>query len=80
MFNFSENGIKCERTEEVEGGWRLMRAKLLEMLLIGWIVIVLAVHWVLLSGPRFQAAIEGVWVLRAAREMLLRWFYAPYGS
>jgi hypothetical protein len=56
-----------------------MRAKLLEMLLIGWIMVALAGHFVLFSGPRFQAAIEGVWVLRAAREMLLRWFYAPYG-
>jgi hypothetical protein len=56
-----------------------MKKKVIQVVLVIWMIIVLAIHWILSGGPGFEAAGAKVSFLRVAQEVISSWFYAPYG-
>jgi hypothetical protein len=56
-----------------------MKKEIVQVVLVAWMIIVLATHWILRGGPGFNAAGAKVSFLRVAQEVISSWFYAPYG-
>ncbi len=56
-----------------------MKGRILQIILIPWMVIVLAAHGMLLGAPVLKSAAAKASFLGTVKEVLWSWFYAPYG-
>jgi|MudIll2142460700_1097286.scaffolds.fasta_scaffold99800_2 hypothetical protein len=56
-----------------------MKGRIVQIILISWMVVVLAAHGMLLGAPVLKSGAVKTSFLHSVKEILWSWFYAPYG-